>query len=373
MSDDLTLTAQQFHLRLHSPLETAQGPITHRAGLMLIQRDSLGRVALGELSPLPGFSRETLESANSELMQIESEIVRLLKANSRERMETTLAECAALTKGIPSLTWALEMLLLDALGQQVGLPIYRLFSDQEPKSITVNALISGVGQSLAQSGAAATAKNFSVLKIKILPQQYLEQLSVLAQLAEENPALRFRLDCNQGFTLDGAKVFFEAIGNLPVEYVEDPLENPSAEAYRLLHADVATPIAFDECLSKSSLREELLASATAEVAILKPMLLGGFIATRRVAARCATQGIDTVCTSTLEGPVGLLAGLHLVASLEHPSSLARAHGFGTLGIFANNCLENRLAAQDGIIEIPSAPGLGLSATEQKTVLQYSTE
>ena len=53
----------KFSLPFKHPLELKHTTLHQRDGLILILTDTSGHFGMGEISPLPGFSRETMETA----------------------------------------------------------------------------------------------------------------------------------------------------------------------------------------------------------------------------------------------------------------------------------------------------------------------
>src|SRR5205814_2311865 len=88
----------------------------------------------------------------------------------------------------------------------------------------------------------------------------------------------------------------------------------------------------------------------------------GRIAAARAAAgpdaalRVDASGADPYVASTLDGPLGIAAGLHAAAALAAAGPLPHC-GLATLGLFAG--IDDPLPPRAGAVELPSSPGLGV--------------
>ena len=85
---------------------------------------------------------------------------------------------------------------------------------------------------------------------------------------------------------------------------------------------------------------------------LKIASCGGITGVVEAARQARAAGYEVYLASTLDGPLGIAAALH-VAAVVRPS---RACGLATLALFADR--EDPLPARDGRIAVPTGAGLG---------------
>ena len=95
------------------------------------------------------------------------------------------------------------------------------------------------------------------------------------------------------------------------------------------------------------------ARAVAPLACLKIGRCGGIAGTLAAAIRARAAGYEVFLASTLDGPLGITAALHVAAVLRP----TRACGLATLGLFADR--PALLRVRDGALTVPVSPGLGI--------------
>src|SRR5205814_8606600 len=83
---------------------------------------------------------------------------------------------------------------------------------------------------------------------------------------------------------------------------------------------------------------------------------GGISGLLEAAELVRASGAEPYVASTLDGPLGIAAGLHAAAALAASAPLPPC-GLATLGLFAG--LQDPLPPSRGAIALPSAPGLGV--------------
>ena len=108
------------------------------------------------------------------------------------------------------------------------------------------------------------------------------------------------------------------------------------------------PIALDETASAIGALQKRVCQAVC----LKIAGCGGITGVVDAARQARAAGYEVYLASTLDGPLGIAAALH-VAAVVRPD---RASGLATLALFADR--KDPLPARDGRIEVPAGAGLG---------------
>ena len=131
------IDAEPYGLRFSRPLATARGRFTHRRGWLLTIADDRGRRGFGDAAPWPGFGAGDV-AVTREIGELCGEDAALIGA----RVET-VDDIALLTAGVrtPEARYAIELSLLDLLGQQRGLPIAALLCGEAGTSAACHALV----------------------------------------------------------------------------------------------------------------------------------------------------------------------------------------------------------------------------------------
>lgn len=340
--------------QMRGPVGNARMQWLRRDGLLLLLWDADGRVGLGEASPLPGYSADSLAQCDARLRQVPwGELALELCDGLSGATERVLA-------GLPAAArCAAETALLDLVAQRRAVPLATLLRGAPPPAgVAVSALLSGESpDALLASARAAQRRGFSVLKLKLgRPGGAAWELAAVRLLRQQlGPEVTLRLDANRAWSLAEATEQLAALAELAPEQVEEPL----ADVRQLPRLRTALPIALDESLQHLDPATEvapLLAAGAVRALVLKPMALGGPLRCLQLAGLAAAHGAPALVTHLFDGTVALAAAAAVALALPqarpcgldaHPGlALGPSVDLGFVG-----------APQ---IPPPTAPGLGIS-------------
>ena len=197
--------------------------------------------------------------------------------------------------------------------------------------VKVNALLDGSSQRNLRKGLEShRASGLTVFKVKLGFRDDQERLQLLSEIVREDE--KIRLDPNGSWSLQYAVTFLDRVRKLlgdRLEYVEDPVAN--LEDLKKLRSIVPVPIAVDELSSSMNDLEAVIAENLCEYIVVKPSLIGGIDQTLKISSFAAKDNIQTVISSTYDGPIAL-KGWCAVAANVAPET---AHGLGTADFFIN--------------------------------------
>ncbi len=273
--------------------------------LYLMVRDEKGNAGMGEASPLPGHSPETVADCSRSL----SQALPLLTGMQISDIANIETLCGQVPIHLPSARFALESALLDLLARSTGVPLWRLFADNRT-GIRVNALLRT--ERFQETTRRLYEQGIRVFKLKLNGKENLKNhLTMLHWLRDTyGDSIDIRIDANGTLRPD---TLIETLGRIAAffpEYVEEPV--PFAQ---LSAASLPVPIAFDESLQRDDAVSQMLAHPSCQAVILKPSLLGGIFRARRLAAAASAASRDVIVTHMFESLPGFLAILHMAASL----------------------------------------------------------
>jgi L-alanine-DL-glutamate epimerase-like enolase superfamily enzyme len=107
-------------------------------------------------------------------------------------------------------------------------------------------------------------------------------------------------------------------------------------------------------MDESASEPGAVASGATDAVCLKIARCGGITGLLRDACAARAAGSEVYVASTLDGPLGVAAGVHAAAALAAGGPVA-ACGLATLGLFVG--FEGVLAPVRGAISVPDGPGL----------------
>jgi o-succinylbenzoate synthase len=339
------IDVEPFSVRLQTPLESARGRITERSGF-LITVEHAGATGVGEATPLAGWTesygecREALERAR----QVAAELdwgVALSKLDA------------------PAARHGLSLALAEARARSEGEPLYRsLGGDRTVSRLPVNATLGTRAddpEAVAGVAEAAVDAGYGCLKLKVGSLDVEEDVErVRAVRNAVGDRVTLRVDANGAWRPDQAGRALSALGELGVEYVEQPLPTAELSATARLR-DSPVDIALDESLAAHDV-EHVLGVDAADVLVLKPMVLGGPDRTVEAARRCREAGVDPVVSSTFDAVVARTAAVHAAATITD----VRPCGLATGDRLATDLAPDPAPVSDGWVAVPQEPGLGFA-------------
>ena len=323
----LRATWKELTLTPKFELGTSKGPITSRSVWYLIAWHSERPEVkgIGEAALFPGHSKEFPADVKLKLTELCTDT-----SNWRERLTTDLVE-------VPSVRFAVEQCLkdLDASGSKVLYPSAFTLGKQ---GIPINGLVwMGDKSTMRERIKAQIASGFTTIKMKIGAIGVEDELALLKSVrAEFNVKdITLRVDANGAFDARTAPDVLRRLAELEVESIEQPVPPGLYEVMEELCATSPLPIALDEDLIGLNTRDakaDLLDAVKPAYIVIKPSLVGGWVAAEEWIALAKARGIGWWVTSALESSIGLNAIAQWTATL----GVTSAQGLGTGSVYADN-------------------------------------
>ncbi len=366
------LSVFRYDAPLSRPLPGANG-ILSRQGFLLLAECRDDTTIVSEAAPLPGFSHESSEEAQSEL-------IALIKDLAGNREPTTNS---------PSVEFAYQSLLRELVG--VGTSVDHggnaVPNKSDKTTIRLNGLLSADGESPARF-RDLLARGFATLKVKVgagTPEDdavivgnllasgrevvlaggeaYSTTLVSttetafsgvpLAQSSSRRNPIRLRLDANRRWTIEEALKFAKTLRSILrsnnvsdscVEYFEEPVRNPfDLEAFA---NESGFSVALDESVRDHPDWTTLVDPSFVAAIVVKPTLLG-FVRTEANLLVARGLGIPSVISSSFESGVGLYS-LVKYAAKEMPDVVA---GLATADWFARDVTTPQLRSVSGAYSV----------------------
>ena len=314
-------------LRLRTPLRTANGELTDRPLLLLELDDGWGEAA--PLEPYDGVSVERCRAALASYLP-------LIREFDPEQPGVRLVEACRVVDPLPQALAALDLALWDRAGRRAGRPLCELLTDTPAATVPVNALADD-----ADAAAAAVRAGFRCVKAKAGLDDDGSRLADIRTAI--GPGIALRIDANGAWSVAEATRRLADLERLDLELAEEPVHGVTE--LRALRDRTSVPLAMDET--------DAPGSGATQLVCLKISRAGGIGGLLAKAAFCRAVGEEPYLASTLDGPLGIAAAVHCAAALR----IARPCGLATL-----DRLEGvdpaPFAPADGLIAVPTAPGLG---------------
>jgi o-succinylbenzoate synthase len=300
---------------LLAPVRNARTEWRRRESVLLRVYDWEGRVGRGEASPLPGYSRDSLEDCASALGSFPWSDLPVIE-------EPAQATEVALRLGahLPAARFAAETALFDLLGQATDQSLPRLLGAPADSRVPLCALLRS--ETVAAQAAEVSdyeRQGIHCFKRKLLgtnssgPRQGLyPESGLLVALRRQAPRAGIRVDANRALPREEIPATLRALSEILPEWVEEP-----AAALEDL-AESPVPLAFDESLQDPGNWDrvfELLATQGRGTVVLKPMALGGHGPCMALAKRAHAAGLRASVSHLFDGPIALASAAALALAL----------------------------------------------------------
>jgi len=305
-----------YDLPLRRAWGSARGGFARRRG-WLVRVEANGLTGHGDCAPLPAAGTESHEAAGAALE-------RLIARLPGQDVETCLAalDVDDTLAATPAVRFALECALADLAGQGSNLSLRHWLAPGAVDRIAVNTMLGTLATVRDADLTTVQAQGFRVFKLKVgvgTPASELESLTTLVRRPRLPNGFSLRLDANGAWSFDRARRIIERLVRLqlPIESIEEPLEEPTPERLAELQALAPFPLALDESLPA---RFAALDPARLGVRrlVLKPAALGGLRRTLDLARRAQAAGSEVVVTSLVESAAGLWPTAQLAGAIASP-------------------------------------------------------
>lgn len=339
------LAVESVHFRLRTPMRAAWGELSAREVLRVRLDFGGGDFGQGEAAPLEPYDGVSLVSVRAAL---DAYAAVLEPAGARSTHAELLAACAS-ERALPQALAAVDLALWDRAGRRTGFPVAQLIAAGAVRSVAVNATIALEDRAGAAEAAANFAEaGFRCLKLKVGLGDDAGRLAAVRAAAGDQMAIR--VDANGAWeTQEEALAHLRALAPAGIELCEEPVHGLAA--MRAVRAKSPVPVAMDETAAERGAP----GSGAADAVCLKISRCGGLSGLLRDARAARAAGTKVYVASSLDGPLGIAAGVHAAAGLRASGPVAPC-GLATLDAFEAQ-VDDALAVRDGEIAVPDGPGL----------------
>lgn len=334
-----------FRLPLVRPLTLKGSTLIHREGYIIRLRDHDGFTGWGEISPLPGFSRESSADAQNQFASIRNQLTGHPVPDSLEKLSGGFQRWLGGLNLFPSVRFGVETTVLNLLATHSAIPLHTLLNSASPSVVSVNALLTGSTDDILKHAEQMRKEGYRAVKLKVGHLSVHDGIRLTKSVYERLGSVTLRLDANRAWNLNEAITFTDGITGCNIEYVEEPCQNYN-DSLKLAER-TGLPVALDESLSDIA-PESLHGLAGVKAVVLKPTLLGGVERSMQFTREAHKLGMMPVISSSFESSLGILTLANLAAAAGDMHIQA---GLDTLSWFEKDILKPPLKSSQGTLDL----------------------
>jgi len=270
----------------------------------------------------------------------------------------------------------IEIALHDLAGKILELPAYQLLGGKYRDSVRVYCDCHAGEEADPEANAdeaerAVEALGFDALKFDLdvpsgherdranrhLRPAEIEHKADIVRAVTERVGDRadVAFDCHWSFSAGSAKRLASAVEQYDVWWLEDPVPPENLDVQRTVTQSTTTPVAVGENVYRKHGQRRLVEEEAADVLAPDLPKVGGMRETRKIADMADTYYVP-VAMHNVASPVGTVASAQVGAAI--PNALAVEYHSYQLDWWGDLVEEDVI--EDGAIEIPEAPGLGVT-------------
>lgn len=299
-----------------------------------------GVTGRGEGAPIVRYK----EDAQSARAAVES-VAELLTHGNAWEFEKLMADTFHRVEGQYAAKAALDIALMDWIGQKLGIPLYRYFG-LDPDDAPVTTFSIGIDTPETTRQKVREAAAYPVLKVKVGLDT--DEATIAAVRSVTNKPLR--VDANEGWRdKEEAVRKINWLQTQGVEFVEQPMPASMLEEMRWVHERVHLPIIADEaCEHPSDIPRLLGAYDGVNVKLDK---CGGILESFRMIQIARALGLKAMLGCMISSSISVTAAAHLSPLVDY----ADLDG----NLLISNDPFTGVTVERGKLILPDRPGLGL--------------
>ena len=337
-------------LPLRRPFRTSFGEEATKEAI-LVRVETADGAGWGECaaSPVPRYSEEFNASA---WLVLRDHLAPALLAAGPVELEG-LGELLGWIRGHRMAKAAIEAAVLDVWLRKAGVSLSDHVSGVRDRiTCGVSVGIAPTVEEMLEEIRGYLAKGYRRIKMKIEPGR---DLGVVRAVRGALPDTPLSVDANGAYTPADTPLF-EALDELELMMIEQPLDVEDLMDHAGLQARLNTPICLDESIRSASDALAAIRLGACRIINIKPGRVGGILEAKRVHDVALGSNVPVWIGGMLETGVGRAANLALAAmpGVTLPGDTSASDRY-----FSEDLTEPFVLSADGTMAVPVGPGIGV--------------
>jgi L-alanine-DL-glutamate epimerase-like enolase superfamily enzyme len=336
----------------------ASGSVSSADNVLVRVHSDAGLVGQAEAQPRPYTYGETQTSI---VNAVSGPLNGALTDLDPLRLELVAERCAAIAGNYVA-RGAVDLAVWDLVGQILGCPCHTLLGGFADDIAAAHMLSFGEPAAMGDEATEINeALGITTFKVKVgrAPD---EDVAAVRAIRDALPGANLYVDANRGWSYDDAVRAGDALIELGVQAIEEPISTDDRVGRLRLAQRWAVPLGGDEsCISLAHVDRALEEGAVRVVSVKTART--GFTESRRILDLCLARNVPVVMGSQYEGAIGATATIAFAAAFA--ATARRPAEIANFLDLADDLVVAAPEIRGGRATAPGAPGLGLAVDEER--------
>ncbi|MCF6308902.1 MAG: dipeptide epimerase [Sulfurimonas sp.] len=298
------ITTEIKYIELKTPFKTALRETTHVEFVRVHVQDENGLVGIGEAPATKAITGEDIEII---LNSINSVKQTFLNSTCQESLSTLHSTCRIGS----SAKAALDMAFISLHVKEQNQTFLDYFETKDLSPLKTDVTISlNASDVMIEDAIKAFKNNMSILKVKF-GSDISHATQVVKKISNKLPEAEIIVDANQAWSLEDTLEFIEAVKEIDIELIEQPVSADDLSALKTISDMSHIPILADEAVFTLKDAKKVVESKSVHMINIKLMKCGGVTKAMEILEYAREQRVTCMLGSMLEGPYSINIALHL--------------------------------------------------------------
>ena len=292
------------HIPLKTPFITALRRVENIEFVRIEVRCDNGLVALGEAPATKAITGEDIEIILNSISRVKELFINKVPQEALDTLhhKTDIGSSAKA---------ALDMAFISLMAQEKEVTLFQFFGAKNPIALYTDITISlKDANAMLEDSKSAFNADMKILKVK-LGKDIKHSIDVIQKISRELPNAKILVDANQAWSLDDSLEFVNAVKDIKIELIEQPVIADDLEGLKTITNATNIPVLADEAVFNLEDVKKVVESQSADMINIKLMKCGGLTNAVKILEYAREHNVPCMLGSMLEGPISINVALHL--------------------------------------------------------------
>ncbi len=261
-------------------------------------------------------------------------------------------------------TSGIDLALHDLVGKALGVPVYTLLGGKRRARVLASIEVPrNTPERMADHSQEYFEQGVRGIKAKIGSDPVRDAECVRAIRERLGPHISLRADANRGYTVKEAITFCGLVeqSSVNLEILEQPVGTLDLDGTKRVREATSIPVEVDESAFSLAQVHQIVKHDVADVINTKCAKAGGILGVERWATIAAAAELPIVIGTEWGAGLKAAAKLHLGAAIKNADPVVEFTEF----MIHELLLKEPVELQDGYLNVPAGPGLGMELDDEK--------